>query len=201
MTSTSRRAVATYPVAKRLELDSGSGTVVVHGQNRNDIQLASRIRSTGHSPELTTDTNGARLRVRASCHHRFFTWDLGNDSFGLGPLCATSYTANVPAATALSIELGQGDIHGDRLASKTVSIDSGTGDVDLEFTAAPRNVQIDSGTGDVTVLVPGGSYAIQTDTGLGDTHVDQGIVNDPLSTNVIRIDSGTGDVSVERSDV
>lgn len=192
---------ATYPVAKRLELDSGSGTVVVHGQNRTDIQLASRIRSTGHTPELSTDTSDARLRVRASCHHRFFTWDLGNDSFGLGPLCATSYTAAVPAATALSVELGQGDIHGDRLASKTVSIDSGTGDVNLEFTTAPRNVQINSGTGDVTILVPGGSYAIQTDTGLGTTHVDQGIVNDPLSTNVIRIDSGTGDVSVERSDV
>jgi DUF4097 and DUF4098 domain-containing protein YvlB len=192
---------ATYPAAKRLELDSGSGTVVIHGQDRNDIQLASRIRSTGHTPELTADTTSSRLRVRASCHHQFFTWDLGSDSFGLGPLCATSYTASVPSATALSIELAQGDVRGDRLASRTVSVDSGTGDVDLEFTTTPRNVQINSGTGDVTVLVPRGSYAIQADTGLGDTHIDQGIVNDPLSTNVIRIDSGTGDVSVERSDV
>ncbi len=49
--------------------------------------------------------------------------------------------------------------------------------------------------------MPAGSYAIQIDTGLGDKHIDQGIVNDPLATNVIRIDSGTGDVSVERSDV
>lgn len=191
---------ATYPVAKRLELDSGSGTIVVHGANRNDIQLASRIRSTGHTPELTADTTATRLRVRASCHHQFFTWDLGSDSFGLGPLCATSYTASVPTATALSIELGQGDIRGDRLAAKTVSVDSGTGDVELGFTTAPHNVQINSGTGDVTILVPGGTYAIQADTGLGDTHVDQGIINDPLSPNVIRIDSGTGDVSVERSD-
>ena len=192
---------ASYPVAQRLELDSGSGTVVVHGENRRDIQLASRIRSTGHTPELQADSTPARLRVRASCHHRFFTWDFGNDSFGLGPLCATSFTASVPATTSLDIELGQGDIRGDRLAARTVSVDSGTGDVDLEFSTAPRNVQINSGTGDVTVLVPAGSYAIQIDTGLGDAHIDQGIVSDPLSTNVIRIDSGTGDVSLERSDV
>jgi Putative adhesin len=192
---------ATYPAAPRLELDSGSGSIVVRGEDRGDIQLASRIRSTGHAPELRTDTTSTRLRVRASCHHRFFTWDFGDDSFGLGPLCATSYTAAVPAATSLAIELGQGDVRGDALAARTVSIDSGTGDVDLEFTAPPRNVQIDSGTGDVTVLVPAGSYAIQIDTGLGDAHVDQGIVSDPLATNIIRIDSGTGDVSVERSDV
>jgi len=66
---------------------------------------------------------------------------------------------------------------------------------------SPGNVQINSGTGDVTVLVPAGAYAIKIDTGLGDAHIDQGIVSDPLSTNVIRIDSGTGDVSLERSDV
>jgi DUF4097 and DUF4098 domain-containing protein YvlB len=192
---------ASYPAAQRLELDSGSGTVVIHGENRKDIQLASRIRSTGHTPELRADSTPGRLRVRASCHHWAFTFDFGSDRFGLGPLCATSFTASVPAATSLDVHLGQGDIRADRLAARTATVESGTGDVDLEFTTAPRNVQIDGGTGDVTVLVPAGSYAIQLDTGLGDRHIDQGIVNDPLSTNVIRINSGTGDVSVERSDV
>jgi|tagenome__1003787_1003787.scaffolds.fasta_scaffold20748888_2 hypothetical protein len=192
---------ATYPAAQRLELDSGSGSIVVHGEDRSDIQVASRIRSTGHAPELQTDTTASRLRVRASCHHWAFTFDFGSDRFGLGPLCASSYTAAVPSATSLAIELGQGDVRGEALASRTVTVDSGTGDVVLGFTAAPRNVQIDGGTGDITVLVPAGSYALQLDTGLGDAHVDQGIIDDPLATNVIRINSGTGDVSVERSDV
>jgi hypothetical protein len=192
---------ATYPAAKRLELDSGSGSIVVRGEDRSDIQVASRIRSTGHAPDLQTDTTADRLRVRASCHHWAFTFDFGSDRFGLGPLCATSYTAAVPPATSLAFELGQGDVRGESLAARTVTVDSGTGDVLLDFAAAPRNVQIDSGTGDITVLVPAGSYAIQIDTGLGDKHIDQGITNDPLATNVIRINSGTGDVSVERSDV
>jgi hypothetical protein len=192
---------ATYPAAQRLELDSGSGTIAVHGEDRSDIQIASRIRSTGHAPELQADTTANRLRVRASCQRGVFTFDFGSDRFGLGPLCATSYTAAVPAATPLAIELGQGDVRGEALASRTVTVDSGTGDVLLGVAAVPRNVQVDSGTGDVTVLVPAGSYAIQIDTGLGDKHIDRGIVNDPLATNVIRIDSGTGDVSVERSDV
>ena len=192
---------ATYPATQRLELDSGSGSIHVRGEDRSDIQVASRIRSTGHAPELQTDSVANRLRVRASCNHWAATFDFGSDRFGLGPLCAISYTAAVPPATSLDFRLGQGDIRGDGLASRTVTVDSGTGDVLLDFTAPPRNVQIGSGTGDVTVLVPAGSYAIQIDTGLGDKHIDQGITNDPLATNVIRIESGTGDVSVERSDV
>jgi hypothetical protein len=192
---------ATYARALRVELDSGSGPIRIRGEQRDDIQVASRIRSTGRAPELQTEASAARLHVRASCHHRFFDWEIGTDSFGIGPLCSTSYTAAMPSATSLAIDLGQGDIHADGLASRTVVVHSGTGDVDLEFTAAPRNVQIDSGTGDVVVLVPAGQYAIELDSGVGDTHLDQGIVNDPLSTNVIQINAGTGDVSVERSDV
>jgi DUF4097 and DUF4098 domain-containing protein YvlB len=192
---------ATYPRALRLELDSGSGPIRIHGEERADIAIASRIRSTGRSPELETDASAARLRVRASCHHRFFDWDLGNDSFGVGPVCSTSYTAAMPAATSLAVDLGQGDVRADGLTSRTVVVHSGTGDVDLDFRAAPRSLQVDSGTGDVLVHVPAGRYAIELNSGIGDKHVDQGIVSDPLSSNVIQIDSGTGDVSLERSDV
>jgi hypothetical protein len=192
---------ATYPAAKRLEVDSGAGTIVVHGEDRTDIQLASRIRATGRKPDLRTDATASRLRVRASCQHTFLNWELGDDGFGIGPVCAANYTVSAPAATALTIDLGQGDIRGDRLKSPTVSINSGTGDIELDFVTAPRAVDIDSGTGDVTIRVPRGSYAIQTDTGTGDTRFDSGIVADLESTNTIRINSGTGDVTIERSDV
>jgi DUF4097 and DUF4098 domain-containing protein YvlB len=116
-------------------------------------------------------------------------------------VCAANYTVSAPAATALQIDIGQGDVHGDRLKSPTVSINSGTGDIELDFVTAPRAINIDSGTGDVTIRVPGGSYAIRTDTGTGSTRFDSGIVTDPSSANAIRINSGTGDVNIERSDV
>jgi hypothetical protein len=191
----------TYPAAKRLEIDSGSGTVVLHGEDRTDIQVASRLRATGKKPDLRTDATASRLRIRASCHHTFLNWEVGEDGFGIGPVCAANYTVAMPAATALTIDLGQGDIRGDALESPTVSVDSGTGDIELDFVTAPRTIDINSGTGDVTIRVPGGSYAIQTDTGTGDTRFDSGIVKDPASPNAIRIDSGTGDVTIERSDV
>lgn len=191
----------TYPAAKRLELDSASGTIVLHGEDRADIEIASRLRATGRKPDVETDTTASRLRVRASCQHSFLNWELGEDGFGIGPVCAANYTVRMPAATALSIDLGQGDVRGDALQSPTVSVDSGTGDIELDFVTAPRAIDINSGTGDVTVRVPAGSYAIQTDTGTGDTRFDSGIVKDLSSPNAIRIDSGTGDVTIERSDV
>src|SRR4051812_32246201 len=43
---------ATYAAADRLELDSGSGNIVVHGEDRTDIKVDSRIRSTGENPKL-----------------------------------------------------------------------------------------------------------------------------------------------------
>ena len=192
---------ATYPAAGRLELDSGSGNIVVHGEDRTDIKVDSRIRSTGENPKLMADTSDGRLRLRASCHHTFLSWDSGHDTFGIGPLCAASYTVAVPRATALSVDSATGDVRGDGISSPTVSIDSGTGDIVLNFAAAPRNIEINSGTGDVTVRVPGGPYAISTDSGIGDVVIGFGIEKDATSENRIRIDSGTGDVTIERSDV
>ena len=151
---------ATYPAANRLEVDSGAGTVVLHGEDRTDIQLTSRIRATGRKPDLRTEASASRLRVRASCQHSFLNWEFGDDGFGIGPVCSADYTVALPAATSLTIDLGQGDVRGDRLASPTVSINSGTGDIELDFVTAPRAIDIDSGTGDVTIRVPGGSYAI-----------------------------------------
>ncbi len=192
---------AAYRAADRLELDSGAGDIVVHGEDRADITVDSRIRSTGSDPKLSADTADGRLRLRASCHHTFFDWDTGNDTFGIGPLCAVSYTVAMPRATALSVESHTGDLRADGISSPAVTIGSGTGDIVLNFVAPPRNVQIDSGTGDVTVRVPGGSYDINTDSGLGDVVLGFGIEHDARSENKIRIDSGTGDVTIERSDV
>jgi DUF4097 and DUF4098 domain-containing protein YvlB len=192
---------ASYPARDRLQLDSHSGDIVVHGQDRADIQVHSRIRSTSRTSRLTADTNNGRLRLGASCHHSFLNWDTGDDAFGIGPLCAVGYTIATPAATSLSVQSGTGDVRADGISSPSVLIDSGTGDIVLDFVAAPRDVQIDSGTGDVTVRVPGGSYNINTDAGIGSVRLGLGIVSDPASPNRVRIDSGTGDVTVERSDV
>jgi hypothetical protein len=192
---------ATYPAAKRLEVDSGAGTTVIHGQDRTDIRLAGRLRATGRKPDLRVDATSSLLRIRASCQHSFLNWELGDDGFGIGPVCAADYTINAPAATALAIDIGQGDVRGDRLKSPTVSINSGTGEIELDFVTAPRAIDIDSGTGNVTIRVPGGSYAIRTDTGTGNTSFDSGIVTDPSSDNAIRITSGTGNIDIERSDV
>lgn len=192
---------ATYPPVDRLELDSGAGNIVIRGEDRPDIKVDSRIRSTGEASKLTADTSDGRLRLRPSCHHAFLNWDSGDDTFGIGPLCAVSYTVAVPRTTALSVKSGTGDVDADGIASRSVLIGSGTGDIVLNFVAAPRNVEIGSGTGDVTVRVPGGSYDISTDSGIGDVVLGFGIARDTTSQNRIRIESGTGDVTIERSDV
>jgi DUF4097 and DUF4098 domain-containing protein YvlB len=207
---------ATFPAAKRLNVESGgsigfdggsidfdrgAGSVVIHGQDRADVKVSSRIRSTGTAPQLESRVDGDQLRLRASCQHSFFNWGAGSDTFGIGPVCAVSYTIAVPKATALSVDSHLGDVRADGIASPSVVVNSGTGDVELDFVSVPRDVQVDSGTGDVTVRLPEGSYSILTDTGIGDVRLGFGIADEPNSTNRIRVDSGTGDVTIERSDV
>lgn len=192
---------ATFPAADRLRLESGAGDMIVRGEDRSDIQVTSRIRSTGRPPVLTTDTSGTTRTVRASCQHSFFNLDIGGDDFGIGPLCDVDYDVRVPAETLLTLHVGQGDVHAEGLQSRSVSVGSGTGDVVLDFTTAPQRVDVGTGTGDVLVRVPAGTYAISTDTGIGDVRVGLGIVDDPNAANEITIESGTGDVIVERSDV
>ena len=98
-------------------------------------------------------------------------------------------------AMSASLETSSGDIEATGLRSGTVRARTGSGDVDLLFSAAPQDVDAEAGSGDVSVLVPrGGRYAVEAVTGSGDRSV--GVVSHPRAPASLRARTGSGDVSV-----
>ena len=145
---------ATYPAAKRLELDSGSGDIVVRGEDRERHQGRRAASARPATTRAPADTSDGRLRsAPRATTERSSRWDFGSDTVRHRPAVrrrATPPPSPPPRRSRSSSATG--DVRGDGTRLPHRHIDSGTGDVVLNFAAAPRNVQIDSGTGDVTVL-------------------------------------------------
>ena len=93
-----------------------------------------------------------------------------------------------------------GNVNADGVTSRTVTLQSGGGDVTLRFTQIPQNLQITSQGGNVNVILPPGgtTYDIST-PGLsgGNVNILSSLV-DSKSPHKITIDSGGGDVTVSQ---
>ena len=93
-----------------------------------------------------------------------------------------------------------GNVNADGVTSRTVSMQSGGGDVTLTFTQVPQNLTITAEGGNVDVILPPGDtkYDIATpNLAGGNPNVPSSLV-DSNSTHKITIDSGGGDVTVSQ---
>jgi DUF4097 and DUF4098 domain-containing protein YvlB len=90
---------------------------------------------------------------------------------------------------------GSGDVTAEGLGPRTVTAETSSGDVSLDFQVAPHDVTASTASGDVDIAVPrGGSYYVQADPGSGDQQVD--VKTDPDSSSTIRANTSSGDVNV-----
>jgi hypothetical protein len=90
---------------------------------------------------------------------------------------------------------GSGDVAADGLTSDTARARTGSGDVDLLFSAAPRHVDAETGSGDVSLLVPRSArYAVDAETSSGDRVI--GVPTSSRASHVLRARTGSGDVTV-----
>jgi hypothetical protein len=93
------------------------------------------------------------------------------------------------------LNTGSGDITAEGLATPSVSADTSSGDVTLDFGLAPKDVVASTASGDVDIAVPrGGAYHVEADPGSGDQQVD--VKTDPDATSSIRANTSSGDVNV-----
>lgn len=95
----------------------------------------------------------------------------------------------------LRIRMAEGELTGADLTSTDAEIESGTGNVDLEFTGAPERVEIDIGAGNLTLSLPRGTYRLDESRGAGSIDTE-GITEDPEAPNRIAIRSGEGNVTI-----
>lgn len=151
---------------KSLSVTGGAGDVVVRqGAPAGTVEVTRRL---GWSPGSS----------RPSADE---TWDgdalrIDADCGALLGWCSIDYVVTVPDGTAVTVETGSGDI-----------------DVDLAAVSAP--VDLRAGSGDVSVTVPrDGAYAVRTGTGSGDEDVE--VTSDASASARLDVETGSGDIEI-----
>lgn len=161
-----------------LQLDTGGGGLTATG-----------LTATGPKGAIQVDTEGGNVNAGNWVGRGTTRIDTGG-----GDLSANSISGNFQ----LSTEGGQVDASG--LASALVGLDSGGGDVTLDFTQVPQNLQITAEGGNVTVILPLGNttYDISTPDNQDSNVTYPQSLSSSKSSNKITIDSGGGDVSISQ---
>lgn len=97
---------------------------------------------------------------------------------------------------ALSATVDSGNINGVRLSSPRIKVEVDSGNVDLEFAAAPGRVDIDGDSSDLTVRVPEGSgaYSVVAQTDSGRRTVE--VPTDATSARHINLTNDSGNVTI-----
>jgi DUF4097 and DUF4098 domain-containing protein YvlB len=205
----------------KLMVESSNGDVTILRSLDGKIHVDGRAEGTLRAPAPAIDVQGSVVRVAANCpvwgfgecHSRVVLRvptgttvrvDSGSgdivarDLAGGGDLETSSGDVVVDGASGdLTLESGSGDIVARELRSEQVRADTGSGDVDLRFTAPPRGAEAKTGSGDVRILVPPGveQYDVDTETGSGET--DSGVTDYDGSGRNLRAETGSGDVTVD----
>jgi len=218
-----------FPVNYALPAGTGKATVSVSGGDVTVRQAAGTdARLTGTAtyslirPDLKTRHITGGVAIRYNCMVPAGNCGLdatlsvpaqtvASVSTGGGDATAVGTTGDVTLSTdggdvtadrvsgVLSLSTGGGSIHGTAITAPRVTAHSGGGDIEIVFTAVPRDVRVDTGGGNVTIVVPAGSaqYHVTANT-------DGGTVSDsvPINTsspNVITATSGGGDITIRQA--
>lgn len=99
------------------------------------------------------------------------------------------------AQGSVRVETGSGDVSARRIAGRTASFTSGSGDLVLQVAGSFEQVIGETGSGDVDLEVPEGAYLLDIDTGSGDVDL-WGVDDDPGASAAIWLRSGSGDITV-----
>ncbi|GAA3705609.1 hypothetical protein GCM10022224_083840 [Nonomuraea antimicrobica] len=191
---------ASYQVTDKvtkLQLKSGSGDAVINETDGTAVRVVETLRWRGDDkPVPEHNVEAGELFLTYECR--------GN--------CSVDYEIEVPKGLhldlragsgnltlrglsgPLELDLGSGDADAAGLTGKKVFAKSGSGNVELEFLAAPESTELDTGSGDITLDVPDGAYAVKSDMGSGDSNIS--VRTDASAPNKISITAGSGDVTV-----
>jgi hypothetical protein len=98
---------------------------------------------------------------------------------------------------SLRMESSSGDLEAQGLSATTVSTESSSGSVDLDFVTAPESVEAEASSGDVTIRIPSGteSYKVDTETSSGEESAN--VKSDPAAPRTIKAKTSSGDVTIE----
>lgn len=145
----------------------------------------------GHSGDLVASGMSSPVKLHTS------SGDVSADGLtGGADLRTASGDVNASGLTGpVRLESTSGDVSATDLEARRVSAGTNSGDVTLEFTAAPDRVDALGHSGDMNIILPPGSgpYHVVADTNSGDTSV---LPDSARATRLIHARTNSGDVSV-----
>lgn len=117
-----------------------------------------------------------------------------------GALSLASGQGNVTdsgAVASLHATSSQGDVIATKLAARSVSAESGQGNVDLAFDVPPNRATATSSQGDVSIELPNGPTLYRVIATSYEGNVADNVANVPMSHRLISASSSQGNVTVK----
>ena len=159
---------------ERVTVDAGSGEVVVVAGASDEVRVDSTVTGSLHTPRLRAVKDGAQVRMRAAC-----------PSVSFGP-CRASIVVHVPAATAVDVRAGDGELTAEDLTG-AVRLHAGAGDVNA--TGLRGEADLSTGSGNVNVRDLRGRTSLRTDSG--------DISGDQLAAARVEAVTASGDIDLD----
>ena len=115
------------------------------------------------------------------------------------------------ACGRLKVDVGSGSVRIADASGDDISIDAGSGGVDIGLRTSPRSMSVESGSGGVTVALPGGyDGSVDIETGSGGISTDFAVRTTRVERNTLRgtigdgrgrlrIETGSGSVRLRRA--
>jgi hypothetical protein len=171
------RAAFTEPIT-RVQVTTGTGDVKIRTvAAQQPSSVISRLSESFRTAEHSETLSNGLLRVEGGCQ----------GSMVFSDFCAVDFEIFVPAGTVVSVDTGTGDVNV-RGTGAAVNVTTGSGDIRLDRTGGAS--QAKTGTGDVTgAFLAGGTMSART--GSGDIDLTYATAPDQVKAK-----AGTGDIDV-----
>ena len=187
-------------VVGEISFDLAAGDLVVRTGDVTETTLVRHWQYRGDRPDVRASVEGDTLVLDVDCGGFMDGCSVDHElvvPYGVDVWGGTGSGDVIVNDTGgfLDVETGSGDVLGSGLGAEGGLVETGSGDVALDFVDKPDLVDIDTGSGDVRLDLPSGKYAVDIDTGSGDVLVD-GIEQNGGASKEIRIDTGSGDVVI-----
>jgi Putative adhesin len=188
-----------------LSLHAADGDVTVR---RSSAVSSVSVSYTEHyglkKPTVTGRATAAGVELSSKCPEWVF------DNY-----CSVNYVVLVPAGAALklttgdggvtlegvdgavTVNSGDGSLHGTGLLTTNVDASLGDGSVSLQWQTAPARVHLSLGDGSLHLTVPDGSGPYAITKHMGDGSSDIGVAVDPKAPRSMLLEMGDGNLSVQ----
>jgi hypothetical protein len=222
LTEDTKTSQDSYPVGDSLTVESRSADIEVRAGDGPEIKVERQIERNvfGSDPKESYEKGKLRLRdtgcgfLSFGCHTNYvLTVPRGlkltlESSSGDVKVSGLTNGADLKSSSGsievhnvrgtLQMESSSGDLEAQALSATTVSTQSSSGSVDLDFSEAPQSVEAEASSGDVTIRIPNDQkpYKVDTETSSGDDDSDS-ITKDPDATRTITAKTSSGDLAIE----